>query len=126
MHSSSDDQINAYNIRTTGIDDWRGRAVFVRDDAVRNVAGIDGGTWGGNLEVKHLWVAEPLRGQGYGARLLAAAEGEAAARGCTQMLLDTHHFQAIGFYRRYGYEVFGTFENIGGRHTRYYLRKRLL
>jgi GNAT superfamily N-acetyltransferase len=119
------DQINAYNIRVTGIDDWRGLSIFVRDPSGRVVAGIDGGTWAGYLAIQNLWVDEALRGQGYGSRLLAASEREALARGCTQVLLDTHDFQALEFYRKHGYLVFGVFDGIGGRYTRYYLRKRL-
>jgi GNAT superfamily N-acetyltransferase len=120
-----DDQINAYNIATTGIDDWRALAIFVRGASGQIVAGISGGTWAGYLEVKDLWVHADLRGQGLGRRLLEAAEREARARGCGQVLLDTHDFQAIEFYKRQGYAVLGTFEGIGGRYTRYYLRKRL-
>jgi len=119
------EQINKHNIAATGIDDYRGLTIFVRDEAGAIVAGIEGGTWAGYLQVYNLWVREDLRGQGYGRRLLDAAEREATRRGCTQVLLDTHSFQAPGFYLKCGYEVFGTFEGIGGSHTRYYLRKRL-
>jgi GNAT superfamily N-acetyltransferase len=121
-----DDQINAYNIAVTQIDDWRALAIFVRDDAGHLLAGISGGTWAGYLEVKDLWVREDQRGQGLGRRLLLAAEQEARSRGCQQVLLDTHDFQAPGFYQRLGYVVFGAFEGIGGRHTRYYLSKKLI
>jgi GNAT superfamily N-acetyltransferase len=121
-----DDQINAYNIAVTQIDDWRALAIFVRDDAGHLLAGISGGTWAGYLEVKDLWVREDQRGQGLGRRLLLAAEQEARERGCQQVLLDTHDFQAPGFYQRLGYTVFGVLEGIGGRHTRYYLSKKLL
>jgi GNAT superfamily N-acetyltransferase len=120
-----DDQINRYNVAVTGIDDWRALAIFVRDDAGTIMAGLSGGTWAGYLEVKSLWVREDRRGQGHGRRLLLAAEREALARGCDRVLLDTHDFQAIEFYKRLGYEIFGEFDGIGGRHTRYYLRKRL-
>jgi GNAT superfamily N-acetyltransferase len=120
------DQIDAYNIAVTGIDDWRALAIFVRDDAGQVVAGISGGTWAGYLEVKDLWVREDLRRQGLGRRLLLAAEQQARARGCGQVLLDTHDFQAPGFYQRLGYTIFGVFEGIGGRHTRYYLKKKLV
>jgi ribosomal protein S18 acetylase RimI-like enzyme len=120
-----DDQINRYNIAATGIDDWLALAIFVRDEAGGIVAGIAGGTWAGYLEIKSLWVRADRRGQGHGRRLLLAAEREALSRGCDRVLLDTHDFQAIAFYRRLGYEVFGQFDGIGGRYTRYYLRKRL-
>jgi ribosomal protein S18 acetylase RimI-like enzyme len=120
-----EDQINAYNVAVTGIVDWYPLAIFVRAAAGQIVAGLNGGMWAGYLEIKNLWVREDLRGQGVGRRLLLAAEQEALRRGCTQVLLDTHDFQAPGFYRRLGYTIFGTFEGIGGRHTRYYLRKTL-
>lgn len=121
-----DDQINAFNIAVTGIDDWRALAVFVRDDAGQIVAGLTGGSWAGYLEIHNLWVAEHLRGTGFGKRLLFADEHAARARGCTQVLLDTHDFQAPEFYKKLGYSVFGVFDGIGGRYNRYYLRKKLV
>jgi GNAT superfamily N-acetyltransferase len=120
-----EDQINRYNVAVTGIVDWYPLAIFVRDERRHVVAGINGGMWGGYLEIRNLWVHEDLRGQGYGKRLLMAAEQQAYARGCTQVLLDTHDFQAPGFYKKLGYTVFGTFEGIGGRYNRYYLSKKL-
>ena len=120
-----EDQINSYNVAVTGIVDWYPLAIFVRDDAQQIVAGINGGMWGGYLEIKNLWVHENLRGQGLGRRLLLAAEQAASARGCAQVLLDTHDFQAPEFYKKLGYTVFGVFEGIGGQYNRYYLRKQL-
>jgi GNAT superfamily N-acetyltransferase len=120
-----EDQINAFNIAVTGIVDWYPLAIFVRDQAGQIVAGINGGMWGGYLEIKTLWVREELRGQGLGRRLLLAAEQAARARGCNQVLLDTHDFQAPEFYKKLGYTVFGVFEGIGGRYNRYYLSKKL-
>jgi ribosomal protein S18 acetylase RimI-like enzyme len=120
-----EDQINRYNVAVTGIVDWYPLAIFMRDERGQIVAGVNGGMWGGYLEIKNLWVHEALRGQGLGRRLLLAAEQEARARGCTQVLLDTHDFQAPEFYQKLGYSVFGVFEGIGGRYNRYYLRKQL-
>ena len=119
------DQLDAFNIAITGIDDWHALAIFVRDGDGQIAAGLTGGTWAGYLEVRYLWVREDRRGQGLGRLLLLAAEQEARARGCTQVLLDTHDFQAPEFYQKLGYSVFGVFEGIGGRYNRYYLRKQL-
>ena len=68
------------------------------------IAGFNGYTWGGCCELSHVWVDERYRGQGLGAALLRAAETEAVARGCAQVVLATHSFQAPGFYERMGYE----------------------
>jgi GNAT superfamily N-acetyltransferase len=120
-----EDHINAYNVAVTGIADWYPLAIFVRDRQRQIVAGISGGMWAGYLEIKNLWVREDRRGQGLGRQLLLAAEQEARARGCTQVLLDTHDFQAPEFYKKLGYSVFGVFEGIGGQYNRYYFRKQL-
>ena len=84
----------------TGCDDGRWLAIFVRDGAGELTAGLHGWTWG-----RHGLRANPVGPggsprAGLGARLLEAAEQEAARRGCREMQLDTHSYQAPGFYRR--------------------------
>ena len=50
-------------------------------------------------------VAPSLRGRGLATRLIAAAEPEAAARGCAQTVHFTYDFQARGLYQPNGYEL---------------------
>ncbi|MDX1511348.1 MAG: GNAT family N-acetyltransferase [Nitriliruptorales bacterium] len=56
-------------------------------------------------EIKRMWVAEPWRGQGLGARILAALEDEARRKDCTKVHLDTDDtlLPAIAMYRSRGY-----------------------
>jgi len=98
------DRIYEFNAKATGYADGRLLAGCVRDDSGEIIAGFNGHTWGGYCELAHVWVHERHRGQGLGALLLQAAESEAAARGCVQVILATHDFQAPGFYERMGYE----------------------
>ena len=119
-----DDQIYRYNVARTGIDDGRLLAIIVRDET-GIAAGLHGFTWGRVMEVKSFWVREDLRGRGYGTQLLAAAEQEAMQRGCLQVVLDTHSFQAPEFYRRQGYEVYGILTGYPPGHSKYFMKKAL-
>ncbi|HZO66416.1 MAG TPA: GNAT family N-acetyltransferase [Kribbellaceae bacterium] len=85
-------------------------AIFVRD-AGRVVAGISGWTWGDSCELQNLWVEPSLRGHGLATRLIAAAEAEAARRGCSQTVHFTYGFQARALYERNGYELVGRVED---------------
>jgi len=119
------DRLNDFNVAATGIpfDDYV--SAFVRDDKGEIVAGIFGWTWGGCCEIRFLWVHEGRRGKRVGTRLLQAAESEAIKRGCNQIVLDTHSFQAPGFYAKLGYEVVGVIDGYPGNHQKIYLRKQL-
>ncbi|WP_346132286.1 GNAT family N-acetyltransferase [Streptomyces carpaticus] len=63
--------------------------------------------------------APAVRGRGYGAALLAAAEAEAAARGA-RTLWCNGRTGARGFYERHGYTVLGeefVIEGVGPHHV---------
>jgi GNAT superfamily N-acetyltransferase len=84
-----------------------------------------GGTYWGWLYVEILWLDARARGRGLGARLMAMAEQEAQRRGCRGAHLDTMSFQALPFYERMGYTVFGVLEDLPPGHRRYFLKKKL-
>jgi GNAT superfamily N-acetyltransferase len=73
--------------------------------------------------VAKLWVAAEARGAGHGSALLAAAEAEAWARGCLGVHLDTFEYQALPFYQRHGYELFGTLDGYPPGYRQFYVRK---
>ncbi len=120
-----EEQINEFNIATTGIRDARGLVIVLRDPYRRIYAGLVGHTWGGAAEIRFLWVDEPKRHTGIGSRLLCAAENEARARGCRKIVLSTHSFQAPDFYRQRGYRVAGEFADYPRGHHSIFLEKIL-
>lgn len=120
-----EDRLYEFNREATGIDDGQGLGVFVRGDDGEIRAAVAGHTWGGCCEIRQVWVDEPLRRQGLGTRLLAAAEAEARRRGCTQLILNTHSFQAPAFYTRRGYTRVGEASDYPRGHSLISLRKQL-
>jgi len=120
-----DDRLYRYNAAVTGCDDGRWLAIFVRDEHGELMAGLHGWTWDRTAFVRTLWVREELRGQGLGTRLLEAAEREAGRRGCWEVQLDTHDYQAPRFYRRRGYEQIAELPGWPGASTRIFFRKTL-
>jgi ribosomal protein S18 acetylase RimI-like enzyme len=119
------DQLYAYNVEQTGYDDGQYLTLWVKSPLGERLAGLHGWTWGGSCYIQDLWVQKDLRGQGYGTKLLQAAEHEARTRGCHQVILDSYDFQAPGFYQKLGYEVFAVLEDHPRNHRNYYLRKQL-
>jgi GNAT superfamily N-acetyltransferase len=50
--------------------------IFIRDSNSEIVGGLVGETHWGWLFISHLWVAQSLRGQGYGREIMLKAEQE--------------------------------------------------
>ena len=119
------EEISAFNTAATGHRDVRMLSAAVRGDDDGLLAGIYGWTWGGCGYIDLLWVRDDQRGQGLGARLLAAAEAEIRRRGCDQVVLSTHSFQAPGFYARLGYAECGRARGYPRGHDHIYLVKSL-
>jgi GNAT superfamily N-acetyltransferase len=107
-----------------GLGDAIQLAIFVREDG-RIVAGISGWTWGDSCELENLWVEPGSRGRWLGPELLAAAEAEAAARGCSQTVHFTYDFQSRRFYEWAGYELVGRVEDFPAGADVHWYRKRL-
>ena len=120
-----EDGVIDHTLAATGLAAWEPVGFFLKDSPGEWLGGCTGHVWGDWLYVRFLWVHARLRGQGQGTRLLDAAERFAAERGAAQATLETHSFQAIEFYLKRGYVVFGELEDYPPGHRKFFLRKRL-
>jgi GNAT superfamily N-acetyltransferase len=59
-----------FNVAVTGDSYYGPLAIFLKDERGAVLGGAVGHVWGGWLDLAILWVAEPFRRQGYGAKLL--------------------------------------------------------
>jgi ribosomal protein S18 acetylase RimI-like enzyme len=117
--------INAYNTQHGGEERFQHLCFVLQGPDEEIVGGVIGGTFWDWLHIDLMWIKEDLRGRGYGQRLLALAEEEARKRGAKNAFLDTFSFQAPGFYKKYGYQIFGELADFPPGHRRYYLTKPL-
>lgn len=120
-----EDGVVNHNFAATGISEFFPVGFFLRNARGEWLGGLTGFTWGGWLQVRFLWVAAAWRSQGNGTRLMDAAEGFAVEHDCAHATLETHSFQALGFYRNRGYAVVGQLDDYPPGHTKYFLRKAL-
>ena len=126
---SSDDEkivldgLRAFNVSVIGDPQMRPVDVFVRDDGGRVVGGLVGWIKWRWLYVSKLWIPESLRGRDIGSQLMATAEAHAWREGCLGAYLDTFEYQALPFYQKLGYELFGTLDGFPPGYRQFYLRK---
>ena len=77
------------------------------------------------MQVILLWVKEEFSHKGLGTKLMREIEDEARGRGCLGIFLDTFEFQALEFYQKLGYKIFGQIEDHPKGFYRYYMKKKL-
>lgn len=104
------DRLYEFNVEATGIADGEALVATIERDG-RAIAALSGHTWGGCCEIVYLWVEAASRGKGLGRALVDAAETEARRRGCAQIVLSTHSFQAPEFYEKLGFQRIGAVPN---------------
>ena len=113
----------AYNLSQCEEHPQRKIAVYARDDRGTIVGGATGEVTWGWLYVEMLWVHEEHRYKGVGRRLLADIEQLATRYNVAGFHLGTTDFQALDFYLKCGYEVWGQLPDFPPGHTNYSLRK---
>lgn len=114
-----------FNLSQTGLEVGR-IAVFLRDGEGNIIGGTLGSTPLARLHIDILWVRDDIRGQGYGTRLLLAAEQEAIKKACRYAHLETLSFQAPGFYQKLGYRIFAQFDDVADKYIWYFMMKDLV
>lgn len=99
-------KIRTFNYEKTG---WQGipLTIFLRDEQQQIVGGLRGWFYGGGLFVDVLYLDENLRGLDYGTQLMQLAEQEALKNNCIFINTDTYSFQALPFYQKLGFTIFG-------------------
>jgi GNAT superfamily N-acetyltransferase len=120
-----EDGLTDFNAEATGILDAAWLAIFLRGDDGAALGGAYGWTWGGTCHLRYLFLPASLRGRGQGTALMRAVEEEARARGCTQMFLETHDFQAPKFYQRLGFAMVAELPNYPRGHRSLIMAKAL-
>ena len=105
-------ELDAYNFGAVGESNLEEFTVKVEDTDGELLAGLSGWTWGTCAGIGMVWVREDSRKEGWGGRMLEAAENLARERGCRQLLVSSFTFQAPDFYRRHGYTEFARSEGL--------------
>ena len=117
--------IQDYNIEMGGELNSQSLCFVLQGPVEEVLGGVIGSTYWDWLYIDLMWIKEELRGCGYGQQLLSLAEDEARKQGAKNVYLDTFSFQALGFYQKYGYQVFGKLNDFPAGHQRYFLTKQL-
>lgn len=97
---------------------------FVKDENNQIVGGILGEINWGWLYIQGLWVSESVRSKGLGSKLLQKLEDYALSKGITNYRLETTSFQALDFYKKQGYVLFGELPDMPPTFTSYFLKKQ--
>lgn len=120
--------LDAYNFAATGTSkaDQGHFSVKVVDDAGGIVGGLTAWYWAGLCGISMLWVREESRQDGWGGKILAAAEQEARRRGCDRVCVSSFTFQAPEFYQRHDYVETGRTLGIPGNAEDVHMFKRLI
>ncbi|CAN5668410.1 GNAT family N-acetyltransferase [soil metagenome] len=118
-----DSGIDAYNAASSVPPDAAPFALLLKDALGAIVGGVFAVAYWSGLAIDLLWISERYRGSGYGSQLLQQAEDEGRKRGANKALLNTHAFQAPGFYEKRGYELYGELKDFPpGYDRRYYVK----
>ena len=120
-----EEKLYEFNVQATGISDGNPLGPSMRATDGSLIGGVSGWTWGGTCYIRYLFVRANMRNQRHGTTLMHAVEKEAKFRGCQQIVVETHDFQAPGFYQKLGFQVISHVADYPRGHQYLTLVKRL-
>lgn len=100
-------------------------ACFCRTLDGKMVGGAFGYDSWGWLYIELLWVDEAYRGNDIATQLMDNMEQYAKDNDLNRIKLETGSFQALDFYKKRGFEIFGELDDYPIGHKEYYLKKLL-
>jgi len=118
--------LNGFNLLHSGPLYREKISSFAKDEEGNVVGGIVGEIVWGWLYIEGLWVGEFAREVGIGSSLLAKLETFALSKGITNFRLETTSFQALDFYKKQGYKIFGELPDMPPSHTSFFLKKQII
>jgi len=98
---------------------------FIKNDNGLVVGGILGEINWDWMHIQGLWIDHSIRKTGWGSKLLAHFEQYTLSKSITNIRLETTSFQALDFYLKCGYSVFGELPNMPIGHISYFLQKHI-
>ncbi len=84
---------------------------FVKTNEGHILGGILGEINWDWMHIQGLWIDDSIRRQGWGAKLLTHLEQYALSNGVSNVRMETTTFQALDFYLKMGYSIFGELPN---------------
>lgn len=98
-------------------------AFFVRDADDGILGGCNGAIYYKCFYIDQLWLTEALRGKGLGTQLMQAADRLAREKDSLFATVNTMDWEALEFYKKFGFYVEHERRGYANNSTMYFLRK---
>lgn len=119
-----DSGLEGFNLRKLGGWECHHLAVIAKDEQQKMIGGLYGSLQWDWFEIDLVWVDEMHRSKGLGTELVKAAEAAAVSKGVHSAYLRTGSWQAVGFYEKLGYAIFGQLEGYPNGFTTFFMQKK--
>lgn len=119
--------LDQYQIQQMGVGENKKKEYsFAVVEGEDQIAGMTGRRYGNTLHLSLLAVSEEYRKNGLGKMLINKLEEIAVAEHIKHLTVSTQDYQALDFYKKNGFNVFGKLKNAPFEGTtKYYLEKVL-